>query len=74
MGPDGNQNIGQVTLDGLKALKTNHAVVKFTDPWTVLEHTAAETFDVTVEDVILPHALPGGTPRATVLLRSAGTV
>ena len=71
---DNNIQQGQATLDGLKALKTNHAVVKFTDPWTVLGHTAAETFDVTVEDVILPHSLPGGTPKATVLLRSAGTV
>jgi hypothetical protein len=71
---DNNLQQGQATLDGLKALKTNHNDVEFADPWTVLTHTAAETFDVTVEDVILPHSLPGGTPTATVLLRSAGTV
>lgn len=71
---DNNEQHGQVTLDGLKALKTAHAVVSFTDPWQVLDHTAAETFDVTVEEVNLPMTEPGAYPQAVVRLRGVATV
>jgi len=71
---DNNEQHGQVTLDGLKTLKTNHTVVSLTDPWQVLDHTAAETFDVTVEEVNLPMTQPGAYPQAVIRLRGVATV
>lgn len=71
---DNNEQHGHVTVDGLKALKTSHAVVEFGDPWQVLPHVATETFDVTVEEVNLPDIMPGADPVAVVRLRAVATV
>jgi hypothetical protein len=71
---DNNEQHGQVTLDGLKTLKAAHTVVSFTDPWQVLDHTSAESFDVTVEEVNLPQTEPGAYPQAVVRLRAVATV
>jgi len=71
---DNNEQHGHVTVDGLKALKTAHAVVEFGDPWQVLPHVATEMFDVTVEEVNLPDIMPGADPVAVVRLRAVETV
>ena len=71
---DNTEQHGQPILDGLKTLKTNHTVVQFTDPWQVLDHTSAETFDVTVEEVNLPMTQPGAYPQAVIRLRGVATV
>lgn len=71
---DNNEQHGQTIVDGLKALKTSHDVIEFSDPWNVLDHTAAETFDVTVEECNLPTAKAGADPMAVVRLRAVETV
>ncbi|MFC1740186.1 hypothetical protein ACFL0N_01745 [Pseudomonadota bacterium] len=71
---DNNEQHGQTIVDGLKALKTAHNVVEFSDPWNVLDHTAAETFDVTVEECNIPTENAGGDPMAVVRLRAVETV
>lgn len=41
-------------LDDLRALVENRAVVSFVDPWQNRTEDGGDTFDVTVEDLILP--------------------
>ena len=72
---DNNEQHGQSIIDGLKTLKTGHQVVSFTDPWNVLDYTAPETFDVTVEECNIPDTrAPGGNPMALIRLRAVETV
>lgn len=71
---DNNMQNGQVILDSLKALKTSPSVVSFTDPWQSTEYEDPDSFDVTVEEVSTPVAMPGGNLYAVVELRSVDTV
>jgi len=62
-----------VTLAALRKLKTDHAVVSFSDPWQVSPSAAAETFDVVVREAYLP-ATDGGEAAAVVRLWAVGTL
>ena len=71
---DNNEQDGTGILTGLKTLKTNQAVVSFTDSWTDDDGVAGTATDVTVQDVVLPAFNTGSDDYAMVTLRATQTV
>ena len=65
---------GDDVMTALRALKTTHAVVQWSDPFGVDQYTAEETFDVRVLDVSLPEYAPSGYTSAIVRLQTVGVV
>lgn len=59
-------------IDALNTLAASGTVVQFSDPWQNPDHESADTFDVTVEEVITPESKDdeSGQPTATVRLRA----
>jgi hypothetical protein len=67
-------NDGSSVAAALGALKTSHAVVKWSDPFDVEEHVADETFDVRVLDVLLQEISGPEHTFAIVRMQTVGVV
>ncbi len=65
---------GGTVLAALKALKTSHAVVRWTDPFQGNDYKAEETFDVRVMEVSTPEYAPSGETFAVVRFQTVGVV
>lgn len=65
---------GQDILAALSALKTDSAVVQWSDPFQVNPYDADETFDVRVLDVSTPQYVEGEGTSALVRFQTIGTV
>jgi hypothetical protein len=69
-----NMQNGNVVLDAVKTMKAAGSVIELSDPWQQLEHEAAETFDVTIEELSTPMEQGGGKRYAVARLRASATV
>ncbi len=67
-------NDGTDVITALHALKTTHAVVQWSDPFSVRDHVAPETFDVRVKEIATPELSDDGYTSAFVRFQTVGLV
>lgn len=73
---DVGEQSSSALIDALETLVTNRDVVSFVDPWQNPDHEAGDTYDVTVEEVVVPeeYTEESGEVSATVRLRAVSLV